>query len=260
MIRETGNLLVSNLQRPAMWPEVMRFFVQRALRLIGCDSEETNSEMRRLSEMWCAERAFTNDEAFAKLGIGNHFGFLEKEALDQAKKRSLRCPLRMGGAGNLELIYNVCESVVANNVVETGVAYGWSSFLILLSLQKRPHARLFSVDQPYLRFANDKWVGIVVPPELRGQWTLYKMPDRKGVVRAIRDAKIVDLVHYDSDKTYKGRMRSYPLLWNALRKGGVFISDDIGDNPAFHDFCRIVDREPIVVRYENKYQGVIIKD
>lgn len=67
------------------------------------------------------------------------------------------------------------------------------------------------------------------------------------------------MCHYDSDKSYDGRMWSYSILWNALKRGGFFISDDIGDNVAFRDFANAVKANPIVIRKGKKYIGLIVK-
>jgi hypothetical protein len=56
-----------------------------------------------------------------------------------------------------------------------------------------------------------------------------------------------------------GRMWASPLLWNALKDGGFFVSDDINDNLAFKDFCESVDRKPVIVEHLGKYVGVIVK-
>ena len=73
----------------------------------------------------------------------------------------------------------------------------------------------------------------------------------------------IDLCHYDSDKTYAGRLKSYRLLWPALRLGGYFISDDIDDNLGFAHFCRMVREEPLVVQTPAtqgvKYVGLLVK-
>ena len=67
------------------------------------------------------------------------------------------------------------------------------------------------------------------------------------------------LCHYDSDKSYTGRIFAYPLLWNALQKNGIFISDDIQDNIAFIEFCEQVNKKPIVIEHLGKYVGLIKK-
>ena len=68
------------------------------------------------------------------------------------------------------------------------------------------------------------------------------------------------MCHYDSDKSYEGRMWAYPLLWGALEIGGIFMSDDIGDNLAFRDFARQVAAEPIVASFDGKYVGVLLRE
>jgi hypothetical protein len=73
-----------------------------------------------------------------------------------------------------------------------------------------------------------------------------------------------DLVHYDSAKSYAGRMFAYPLLWDSLRVGGLFVSDDIDDNLGFTHFCKMLRSKPIVVETlqpsgTTKYVGILKK-
>ena len=69
----------------------------------------------------------------------------------------------------------------------------------------------------------------------------------------------MDFVHYDSDKSIEGRMFSYPKLWNHLREGGVFISDDISDNEGFKKFCEEMGLSPLIIKDGKKYQGILKK-
>ena len=124
----------------------------------------------------------------------------------------------------------------------------------------REGSRLISVDLPYMRLDGDVPVGSVVHDDLRDYWTLLKMPDRRGLPRAIRMAGSIDLAHYDSDKSIDGKRFAYPLLWSALRPGGIFIADDISDDTAFSKFCEDVNVNPVVVGYDNKYLGILVKD
>jgi hypothetical protein len=48
-------------------------------------------------------------------------------------------------------------------------------------------------------------------------------------------------------------------LWDALRPGGLFISDDIGDNMGFADFTRSIAGEPVIVLSSERYAGVLVK-
>lgn len=55
-------------------------------------------------------------------------------------------------------------------------------------------------------------------------------------------------------------MWAYKILCDRLRKGGVFMSDDVGDNAAFKDYCEQNNRKPDIVEFDGKYVGVIIKE
>jgi predicted O-methyltransferase YrrM len=247
-----------------MWPELWRQLLSRLrARLSGVRIDAAAKEAaRRDGEIWCEARAVDGAETLQRLGIAMPLVNLDRrftQAMAAARDRAAACPMALGGPGNLDLLYSLCEAIEARRVVETGVAYGWSSLAILLSLQSRSDARLFSIDLPYFKYRNDRWVGVVVPPELRSAWTLYRMADREGLPRALRAAGQVDLVHYDSDKSVEGRLFAYPLMWQSLRAGGIFVSDDVNDNLAFRDFSAEVGLDPVVVRNGNKHQGLLVK-
>ena len=159
----------------------------------------------------------------------------------------------------MTLLYALAAHLGAMRVVETGVAYGWSSLAVLLSLRDRPEARLFSVDLPYFHLKNDPWVGCAIPPEFHAQWQLYRMADREGLPRALLAAGHIDLAHYDSDKSVAGRAWAYPRLWRALRPGGILMSDDVGDNIAFRDFAAQTGVDPIVIAEDDKYQAILVR-
>lgn len=187
-----------------------------------------------------------------------------KKIFDIADKIAKNCPIKMGGPGNLDLLYWISEYLKAQKIIETGVAYGWSSLAILLSIKKRENSTLISTDRPYINLNNDKYVGCVVPENLKSNWCIIKKADRDALPKAIKNLDTIDMCHYDSDKSYEGRTWAYNILWEAIRAGGCFISDDIDDNYAFYDFCKKIKKNPIIVRTpdENrlKYVGILMKD
>src|SRR5439155_16498502 len=86
-------------------------------------------------------------------------------------------------------------------------------------------------------------------------------PDRRGLETAIAEAGgTIDLCHYDSDKSWWGRQYGFPLLWEALRPGGIFISDDIQDNMAFAEFVAARGLHFSVIEFEGKYVGIARKN
>jgi predicted O-methyltransferase YrrM len=181
-----------------------------------------------------------------------------------AQEMEERFPTQKGWGGSADLIYAVCESIEAATVVETGVAHGFSTLAMLLSVTKRG-GHVYSVDMPAMALEDSNEVGIVVPQRLREHWTLFPFPDSVGLAKALGEIDQIDFCHYDSDKSYEGRCVAYPLLWNRLRPGGIFMSDDIADNTAFRDFCEELGLSPIVLKSagagssDDRYVGLLRK-
>ena len=158
----------------------------------------------------------------------------------------------------------MARHVDARRVIETGVAYGWSSLALLLSMSGKPDAVLVSTDMPYVLRGGDAYVGCVVPESLRSGWVLLRYPDREGLPKALKRVPEIDLSHYDSHKDYEARMWAYPILWDALRPGGIFISDDIGDDNGFRDFSEKNHLHAVVVANPDangheRYVGILQK-
>jgi len=181
----------------------------------------------------------------------------------EARTRGARYPAQADFtvAANLNLLYALAREGSVQRIIETGVAFGWSSLVLLLAIRDRRDARLYSIDLPYLKSVelDDSWVGAAVPSTLQRQWKFFRMADRQGLPKALRAAGRVDLVHYDSDKTPEGRAFAYNAIWPFLVKGGILVSDDVGDNLAFKCFAARVGQEPHIISYKHKFQGILIK-
>lgn len=245
------------LRRPRLYPEFARL---QLVKLFG--GVDGGPQERRRALDWCRQRALETGEALERLTGSRPSATVEQcfpDVFRRAVERAELCRVEMGGAGNIDLLYRLAEHLEARRVLETGVAYGWSSLAILLSLQGREGSRLVSTDRPYPRFGEEASVGCVVPAELRVGWTIIDRADRQALPRALRLLGAVDLCHYDSDKSRSGRSWAYPLLWHALRPGGVFVSDDIQDNLAFREFAEGIGVEPLVVSWKEQYVGVLCK-
>ncbi len=219
----------------------------------------------------------TNSAIIKIIGKQNYKSFYQKfrEEVKLAEKKRKECLVEMGGGGNLELIYQLTQGIKATRVIETGVAYGWSSLAFLLSLQERGGSLVSidianpPIDDKYIgsvlprenanRIDKSKYTGCIIPKKLHKFWTLIQKLDRIGIYEALKILPEIDICYYNSDKTYEGRVFAYPKLWRSLRNKGIFISDDIGDNLAFKRFANKVGRKPIVVRYKKRYIGVLIK-
>jgi predicted O-methyltransferase YrrM len=240
-------------KRPTFYPHLLALTAQQLRGSAGDDQLDAATR-------WASERAVPLEEGFDRLGLAMPANkSLPAELLEEAANRAAMSSVKMGGAAALELLYRAILSIGAMRVVETGVAYGWSSLAALAALRETGGA-LASVDMPYPNWNNEPFVGIVVPDDLRERWTLIRRPDRGGLSRAIASfGGTIDLCHYDSDKRYAGRMYGYGLLWRALRSGGLLISDDIIDNFGFRDFCDRVGVASTVILTEDKLVGMAVK-
>ena len=243
------------LIRPQLYPELLRKIYKNIF------DRKSPFKGKQQAEEWCRRLAISQDEAISKiLGI-NNFQQVNKKFQEEftfAQQAEANCPVKMGGAGALDLIYYLAEYTQAQNVLETGVAYGWSSLAVLLSLKQR-NGKLYSSDMPYLGKDNDKFVGCVVLENLKSNWKLFRFADKESLPKIFKEQNSFDFIHYDSDKSYNGRLWAYPILWGKVRKGGVLMSDDIGDNAAFMDYCISAGLEPIIVGFDGKYAGFLIK-
>ena len=258
MIRKL-NLFLWFLARPRLYPHVLYLFRKKLLL-----SDSDHGESRLSTQRWCADNAIGTADAIGKLTgclPDRAFESTCPEEIERASDVAARAPKEFGGSGNLDLLYWLAEHIEATRVIETGVALGWSSLALLSSLRKRGGTQLVSTDMPTpLTKRKDRaFVGCVVPDDWRSHWTLLANADRQSLPKAIEKLATIDMCHYDSDKSYSGRMWAYPLLFHAIRPGGFFISDDIGDNSAFREFAESTGQPPIIVERDGKFVGIITK-
>ena len=251
------------LRRPRMYRELGRRLRHKLVP--SFDREPAVGSSR--SDEWCASLAVDTHGALSRLvGLTRppSVRTLFPDAFAEADRSRKACPVEMGAPGDLDLLYHLAQTSRARRIIETGVASGWSSLVLLLSVAEHADGAVVSTDMPYVMRFGDEWVGCVVPERLRTKWQLLRYPDREGLPRALSYLPEIDLRHYDSHKSYRARLWAYPLLWNALRPGGYLISDDIGDDQGFRVFCQQVGAVPTVVSgctstSTTKYVGVLRK-
>ena len=254
MIYEKTRTLLWFAKRPSHWAHAFALAQRKFL------TDHDTPDLRGKARRWAEENAVTVDAALSKLELHGRVDDIDPALFSEARARASEARTVMGGAGDLRLLFNTVRLSGASRVLETGVAYGWSSLAILSAFQGRRNARLVSVDMPYPKLGNEEDVGIVVPERLQENWTLVRKPDRNGILEAISElGGQIDLCHYDSDKSWWGRHYAFPVLWNSLKAGGVFISDDIQDNLYFSEFARRVAVPFAVTECEGKFVGIMRK-
>lgn len=193
---------------------------------------------------------FLNKKGWSKVEIKESF----KQELVEAEERLSKADFKLGGAANLDLLVSVTAALMPKNVLETGVAHGWSSFAILTVTKDTV---LTSIDLPYLAYNNEKEVGLAVSPGDRNRWKLLRGPDKYYLKKMPKQHFC--FAHYDSDKSFEGMKTSLLAICKLIKPGGIIIVDDIGDTEAYLVVCEIMRLEPIVIRdgEGKKFQGII---
>lgn len=182
-----------------------------------------------------------------------------REQRERANRKSSEMGLQLGGAGFYELLYFLVRLTCPQTIVETGVAFGFSSraFLRALSQNASTPARLYSSDFPYFRLAEpERIIGCLVEPELRASWVLLIGSDRKNLKRIAREVERIDLFHYDSDKSYSGREFALRTLSRRLADGAPVMFDDIQDNFHFRDLVDKREGPFLVFAFGGKWIGL----
>lgn len=217
-----------------------------------------NSKLKK----WILEHNTSLSEFFEKLNFQKIDFYSEhKEEIMHGYQIEKNNTIKLGGGGHLDLIHNLVHYLNPKFVLETGVAYGWSSLAILTAFNKNDNSKLISIDMKYPLLQDySKIRGAVVLNKVN--WTFIDAIDLYGINLAdkYRENQKYDFIHYDSDKTYIGRSLSYPRLWKRLNKDGYFLSDDIADNMAFYDFCKKLNLKPAIFAINNRYAGLIKKE
>ena len=254
-------ILIWFLIRPSLYKQFVReifTFVRR--------KEHPSLSYSKKAILWCKENACNEESALQKINPNWEYHDFKKEFphLVQDGFAIIKTfDFNWGGQGNLSLNYSLAKNLNARDIIETGVAYGWSSLCLLTYLIDYEEGFLVSVDMPFWGTNHEDKIGCVIPQEMRSKWRLIRLPDRDAIPKIIKKNLFFDLCHYDSDKSYKGKMWALPRLWERIRSGGILICDDINDNLAFKHFCESKNIAPIIVETFDsqvvKYVGIAVK-
>lgn len=149
---------------------------------------------------------------------------------------SLTCPPEWAvESGTSTILYTLVRTMRPANVVETGIANGHSSFVILSALENNGTGRLASVD-----IRHD--VGGLVTPALTKRWTKIIVTDQRPGLQVLRNRlssfEPAELFFHDGDHRFLGQMLDYALARKMLTSDGLLVSDDINTTSAWLDAGR----------------------
>lgn len=190
-ISEILSTFFAYLKNPNLYPELRRKIWKNIFnRSSGVYGKEE-------AEQWCKSLAIT-EKNFVEQILGMTYVPFEKlfpTEFADAIQIQAKTPVKLGGAGSLSVIYYINEYTNAKKTVETGVAYGWSSFAALASLVNR-NGTLYSSDMPYiLQNHSEDFVGCVIPQKYRNNWDLYRFADKESLPKIFGKVDSFDVVH-----------------------------------------------------------------
>tara|TARA_B100000989_G_scaffold264707_1_gene217231 strand:+ start:4357 stop:5163 length:807 start_codon:yes stop_codon:yes gene_type:complete len=150
--------------------------------------------------------------------------------------------------------YSLIRIIKPKNILETGVAAGISSSLILSALKKNNLGKLTSIDLPPKTGMapsrlNDNEVGCLIPKNYYSQWNFIQGDAKKKLTDVLISKKPEIFIH-DSLHDYSHMMFEYISSWSIMGKNKIILSDDIllgikKNKKAWFDFLKITGLEGI---------------
>src|SRR5712691_521394 len=149
------------------------------------------------------------------------------------------------------------------NVIETGVAHGVTSRVILEAMRRNDRGQLWGIDLPHpLEPQLHAQTGVAVPEDRRDRWTYLEGSSRQRLGSLVAELGQVGLFVHDSLHTAQNTLFEMEQAASAMLPGGVMLVDDIKSHNGFGAFARRHrDYETLVCESEDKIGvfGIAVK-
>jgi predicted O-methyltransferase YrrM len=147
-------------------------------------------------------------------------------------------------------------------VVETGVARGVTTRIILEALDREDAGHLWSIDRPPLDRSLHSQIGAAVPTALRRRWTLLRGTSRRMLPPLLARLGRLDLFVHDSLHSQRNVSFELAHAWAGMRGGGALAVDDVNQNAAFRPFVDAAALDGIVAPADDGQSrfGVAVAD
>jgi predicted O-methyltransferase YrrM len=192
-------------------------------------------EIKEYQEVILEMEKLTSKEMTRYLNELNALRFEEK-VRSQADEITPCAPFRLSHSADFTLArmcYAMVRAIKPNVVLETGVAYGVTSAFILKAMEVNNNGLLHSVDLPPLGYEADRFVGILIPDNLKHRWNLHRGVSKRVLPRLLQQVGQVDVFIHDSLHTNQNMRYELSAIMPYLAKPSVVIADDIDGNSAF---------------------------
>lgn len=221
-------------------------------------------EHPRLAELFDRAHCLTTDpiqllrdcgvQESALSDLLNEYAALEVELNHRKSHLKLAYPAThsIGNPSSI-LIYSLVRHLKPNLVVETGVADGQSTFLILSALRDNGKGELVSFDisrdvGALSRHVNDPaWQFKLLP--FKGRMDAFR--------QALDDMELIDIYLHDSDHRYRWMAYELKAALERMSKPGLMVCDDADANYSFLEMCEQSDVSPMFLLEERKVLGIL---
>jgi predicted O-methyltransferase YrrM len=141
-----------------------------------------------------------------------------------------------GDAALIRAVWSIVRHTKPEKVVETGVAHGVTSRMILEAMQKNERGNLWSIDLPPLEEDLRERVGIAVHGPVTRRWSYLRGSSRLRLPALLSKVGRIDMFIHDSLHSERNVRFELDLAWSALKLGGVIVVDDVDANSGFRSF------------------------
>ena len=180
-----------------------------------------------------SEQQFCRDEDGFASAWSKSLGALAAQGVEVG--RGTYCGWDDADPGLARATWALVRHLRPRTVVETGVARGLTTSIVLQALEINGVGDLFSVDLPPSidrhRFTDQ--TAAAVPDDLKGRWTLVRGSSRRRLPGLLETLGGIDLFIHDSLHSHRNMSFELAEAWRALRPGGFLLADDVHRNSAF---------------------------
>lgn len=149
------------------------------------------------------------------------------------------------------VLYSLVRRYKPELVIETGVANGLSTRLILCAMDRNGRGELHSVEI-------DRDVGTLIRGVDTARWHLHVGKPKKTLLKVIEGLGKIDLFLHDSDHSYENMLFELNAVYGKLGRNGVIVSDDVNWHGAFTDFASSVKKRPHIIAGRGTCIGVLL--
>jgi hypothetical protein len=144
-----------------------------------------------------------------------------------------------GDAGLGRAAWCLVRHLKPRNVVETGVAHGVTSRIILEALKSNGCGHLWSIDLPPREKVWQEQVGIAVGDGHGDRWSYIRGSSRRRLPKLLSELGEIDIFIHDSLHSERNVVFELAHAWAALRPGGAIVADDVDVNWGWHSFAPV---------------------